>query len=271
MEITADIATRVLATVDAGLSMGPGKPIPGHMCVEAAVCFALGLPHGDNPPCVDPAVRELKIGINDTPWESRASRARGMRRLAIAQLGTADTLNSVEFASRVAIMTVRTVVPAALRKVADHAPNDATALRAAADQCEVVMDLDAARSAAFAARDAGDMAAAAAAAVYCAVCAVRSAAVAIYFVAHLFVDININATAADMRSEIMGELQSLGLLGHQGPPVISIICVIHRATSAVCNTARVLGEPILVQFAENVTQILIDMGAPGTQFLYLTE
>jgi len=28
---------------------------------------------------------------------------------------------------------------------------------------------------------------------------------------------SVNATAADMRSEIMGELQSLGLLGHNGP------------------------------------------------------
>lgn len=40
--ITKEIAQKVRDTVDAGLSEGVGKPIPGQMCVEAAVCFALG-------------------------------------------------------------------------------------------------------------------------------------------------------------------------------------------------------------------------------------
>jgi hypothetical protein len=42
-EITRDIATKVLETVDAGLVSGVGEPKPGLMCVEAAVCYALGL------------------------------------------------------------------------------------------------------------------------------------------------------------------------------------------------------------------------------------
>ena len=35
MEITLDIAKKVLATVDAGLVNGVGEPKPGSMCVEA--------------------------------------------------------------------------------------------------------------------------------------------------------------------------------------------------------------------------------------------
>ena len=46
IEITHAIARKVLNTVDAGLTSGIGKRIPGQMCVEAAVCFALGEPHG---------------------------------------------------------------------------------------------------------------------------------------------------------------------------------------------------------------------------------
>lgn len=51
MEITREIAVKVLETVDAGLVKGMGSPIPGSMCVEAAVCFAMGLPHSDEPGC----------------------------------------------------------------------------------------------------------------------------------------------------------------------------------------------------------------------------
>lgn len=66
MEITKEIAIKVRDTVDAGLVQGKGSPIPGQMCVEAAVCFAMGLPHSDEPPCVSPAIRALKIRLNDS-------------------------------------------------------------------------------------------------------------------------------------------------------------------------------------------------------------
>ena len=46
--INRKVAKRVLEVVDAGLSSGLGNPKPGEMCVEAAVCYALGLPHGDS-------------------------------------------------------------------------------------------------------------------------------------------------------------------------------------------------------------------------------
>src|SRR5574343_868290 len=81
-EITQEIAAKVLRVVDAGLSHGVGEPIPGQMCVEAAVCYALGLPHGDNPQCVSNLLRSLKIRLNDTSWASNAERAKGLRRLA---------------------------------------------------------------------------------------------------------------------------------------------------------------------------------------------
>lgn len=84
-------AKRVLEIVDAGLTSGLGDPIPGRMCVEAAVCFAFGEGHDDEPRCVDPRIRKIKITINDAEWwDSDIDRAKGLRKLAILQLGTID-------------------------------------------------------------------------------------------------------------------------------------------------------------------------------------
>jgi hypothetical protein len=102
MEITEAIARRVLEVVDAGLTVGIGKPEPGQMCVEAAVCFALDEPHGDTPSCVSPVVRVLKTRLNDSHWSSDTARAKGMRRVAIAQLGTNNAIDEREFVNRIA-------------------------------------------------------------------------------------------------------------------------------------------------------------------------
>ena len=52
-QITEQVARKVLTTVDVGLVKGKGIQKPGHMCVEAAVCYALDLPHSDDPQCVN--------------------------------------------------------------------------------------------------------------------------------------------------------------------------------------------------------------------------
>jgi hypothetical protein len=112
--ITRELVQKLVETVDAGLVRGKGVPVPGEMCVEAAVCFAMGLPHNDNPPCVAPAIRSLKIRLNDSAWKSKAARAEGMRKLAVLQLGTKDNFDQVEFAKRVAIFVVKAVLPVVL-------------------------------------------------------------------------------------------------------------------------------------------------------------
>jgi hypothetical protein len=100
MNIDISLARKVLEIVDAGLDQGVGVPEPGFMCVEAAVCYALGEPHGDNPSCVDQTIRSLKIQLNDSCWSSKDTRAKGLRKLAILQLGTKDNFNAIEFSER---------------------------------------------------------------------------------------------------------------------------------------------------------------------------
>ena len=153
MEITRDLAAKVLQVVDAGLSKGLGFQTPGQMCVEAAVCYAMGLPHGDEPSCVAPVLRSLKIALNDKPWSSPQARASGLRRLAIAQLGSAGCLDEREFIRHVADYTIRTTVPRAMRVAAGIIKNAnyRAAMIAAAGKCES----GGARESVHAAADAG--------------------------------------------------------------------------------------------------------------------
>src|SRR5262245_9762431 len=136
MEITREIATKVRDVVDAGLSNGLGTPEPGKMCVEAAVCYAIGLPHGDDPACVAPSLRRLKIGLNDRAWLSPRACAKGLRRIALSQWGRAGVLDEQEFRRRVVDMTIRKAVPVGLRAAARVNPQFADRLKAAALRCE---------------------------------------------------------------------------------------------------------------------------------------
>jgi hypothetical protein len=135
--LTVDIARRALAVVDAGLVYGMGEPVPGAMCVEAAICYALGLEHGDDPGCVASAVRAFKISLNDRRgWSSRAARALGLRELAIVQLGSTG-IDGAAFTRWLAEQTTRQIVPLALRAAgARQGPAHADALNAAASRCE---------------------------------------------------------------------------------------------------------------------------------------
>lgn len=90
-KITSKLINEINKLLDKGLIGGDvGDPKPGKMCVEAAICYALGEDHGDSPSCVAPTVREFKISLNDADWTSNKARADGMRDLAIAQLGSKD-------------------------------------------------------------------------------------------------------------------------------------------------------------------------------------
>ena len=223
-EITIEIARKVLTVVDAGLVNGVGYPIPGQMCVEAAVCYALDLPHGDDPACVSRALRSLKIRLNDSKWSSNEARAKGLRRLALAQLGSRDHLDDKEFIRRVAELAIRKSVPEALRAAASihKDPKHVQALRDAANKCEH----EATRANALEAKNA-----AAAADAY-AVCAADAAADAAAYAAY--------AADADAAAD----------------------------AAYAADAAR---DKSLADYAEEVVQILIDMKAPGCQWLALTE
>ena len=209
--ITREIAQKVRDIVDAGLVSGLGSATPGKLCVEAAVCLALDLPHGDDPGCVAQSLRRLKIRLNDASWSSSKARAAGLRRLAVAQLGSAGVLNDEEFVGRVVDMTIRHAVPSGLRSAARVNLQHADALEAAAVLCEKEGTREAARNGERVARAAHYASAAYAAA----------------------------ASAADA-----------------------------AAAAAAASNARTRNR-VLAEYAEHVVQILIDMKAPGCEYLDL--
>jgi hypothetical protein len=207
--VSETLARKVLAVVDQGLSWGLGDPEPGKMCVEAAVCYAMGLPHSDRPTCVGEAVRAFKIRLNDSRWSSDAARAKGMRKLAIAQLGS-DAIDQDAFWRIVVEQTIRQMVPIAFRAAASRLPGNADALNEAATRCERDGDLGAARHACSVARDAAaDAYAYAAAAADAAAYAAAAAAADAY--ADAAADAAAAADADAAADEVLSKAADIGL------------------------------------------------------------
>jgi len=244
MKITKKQIEKLSTVIDAGLCHGVGKPIPGQMCVEAAVCYALDLPHGDEPPCVSAAVRAVKITLNDSAWSSNKARAKGLKKLAVAQLGSKGIVDDKEFAIRLAVATVQKIVPRALRLAAKLAVGQhGELLEAEAKKCEQVKDKDAA-TAAYAAAYAAARAAAYAAARAAAARAARAAAYADADAARA-------ARAAAAAAAAAAD------------------AVAYADADADAAAAR---DKELTFFADVVLEILVDMQSPGVKFLrYLKD
>jgi hypothetical protein len=160
-----------------GLSKGLGTR-GSQICIEAAICETLGLKHGDDPKCVAFSVRSFKITLNDSSgWSSTKSRAKGLRDLGIAQLGSLGIVSSNEFATILARKTIQVLIPKLFREIF---PNNEDCLKAAL-RCEKEGTAAAAHYAAHAAH-AADAADAADAAHYAA--AAAAAAAAAHYAAH---------------------------------------------------------------------------------------
>src|SRR3990167_2724810 len=102
--------------LERGLCGGVGKP-DGQMCIEAAITQAMDLPFNDAPSCVSNAVRRYKIKLNDSSyWTSPESRARGLRNLGIAQIGSEGVVDDAEFTKRLAEKTIRVLIPTLFRE-----------------------------------------------------------------------------------------------------------------------------------------------------------
>ena len=127
----AEVIPKIDAILERGLCRGIGAR-HGVMCIEAALCAALDLPHGDNPECVAKAVRTFEIGLNDAEWSSPIARAKGLRDVGIAQLGSKGVVDNVQFITRLSRKIIRRLIPALFREIF---PWNLSCL-IAADECE---------------------------------------------------------------------------------------------------------------------------------------
>ena len=111
----------LIKVINQGLTrgMGPGRLGPGNLCIEAAVCYTLGLPHSDHPPCVGDAVRKYAILLNDCAWPSKAARAEGMLAFGVAHMGS-NVIDQDEFCKTLRLKIIRSLLP----RLLEDAPND---------------------------------------------------------------------------------------------------------------------------------------------------
>lgn len=110
--ITEKLIKKLIAVINKGLVYGMGDPVPGQMCVEAAVCYVLGYEHDDEPRCVHDDLGTFKIHVNDLRmWSSDKKRAAGLRRLAIMQLNTLGKLNWDVFSKAMSRWVIRNLPP----------------------------------------------------------------------------------------------------------------------------------------------------------------
>ncbi len=98
-----------------GLCRGLGNP-SGPMCIEAAICYTLGLQHGDDPKCVAVTVRSFKITLNDAYWSTPQARAKGLRNLGLAQLGSLGVVDDEVFTQLLLLRVIQKLVPEYLRE-----------------------------------------------------------------------------------------------------------------------------------------------------------
>lgn len=107
--VTLEQARAIQQLVDKGLRQygfgecDRGSPPDGLVCVEQAVSFVLtGDPLDDHPECVHWVVSGFKRIMNDAyVWRNKEARAAGLRRIAVAQLGSTG-INGVAFVANVA-------------------------------------------------------------------------------------------------------------------------------------------------------------------------
>jgi len=146
--MTFDITKFDVAAFDrilsCGLSQGLGER-EKNVCIEAAICQVLGLPHGDDPGCVTESLRRFKIILNDSPkWPSPVARAAGLHDLGLAQLDSKEKISSVSFSAKIAEKTIKVLIPTLFRELF---PTNKELL-AAAKRCEDEGTADAAANAA---------------------------------------------------------------------------------------------------------------------------
>jgi hypothetical protein len=235
-EYTVETARKVLDVVDVGLVGGLGIPMPGAMCVEAAICYALGLPHSDDPGCVEPVLRAFNVSLNDKRWPSSEARARGLRALAVAQLGSKGVVDGREFAKRLAEQFLRQVAPITIRAVAQHCSGLSDQLEASARRCEregTIREAEAARNVMRAAGPARALSVAA--------------------------QRNLCAAHAVLSSAASGMDAAFARDGSHAAWVGSVLDTVVVATSL----AEYPGDQLLTKLTDIALQILRDLKAPG--------
>ncbi len=100
----AQICSGILAKIDIGLIAGSGKSGFGQMCIEDTIDKIT------NKSDIGEVVKKFITKINDANWLNEYSRAAGMRKIAIAQLGSV-CINQDKFTKYIIVQTIKRILP----------------------------------------------------------------------------------------------------------------------------------------------------------------
>lgn len=91
-EITQQMVQNLLGYVKKGFCNGAGEVSDGQFCVQQAVNMATTMEAetSDGPNCVHKEFNCLGINLNDMEWRGPKTRAKGLKRLAVAEMGTEE-------------------------------------------------------------------------------------------------------------------------------------------------------------------------------------
>jgi hypothetical protein len=262
-EITEEFVKKLIGILDAGLVCGVGRPKPGEMCVMAAINYAMDAPHGDYPSCVGRSVRAFDIRLNDSGWSSPAARAAGMKREAIAKLGS-NEINQKEFSNRLAIKTVNVLIPAYYSGMIDRSILDACSNAKTIEEAKI--SIEAVRRAYADAADAADAAAYAAAYAAAAYAAYAAAAADAAAYAAYAAD-----AADDAAHAAAAAYAAYAAYAADAADDAAYAAYAADAADDAAYAAAADPDKWLKLSSEIGCQVLIDMNSPGSKFLYLLD
>jgi hypothetical protein len=205
---------------------------------------------------VSPEVRSFIKTLSNQCWGSDTGRIKGMRRIAIAQLGTAGTLDEQQFAENLSKLAITKLIPKVFRLMAEtisEEPHKSKILEAAS-RCESEWTAEAALAASQAAEAAGELGSP--------ISEAGSAAwSAMYSLKYDRVSAVIGSVAHAVYCATVAvvERHFHGFVGRSDAD----------KTAAHADAMRD-SELLLSEFTEAVVQILVEMKTPGSQFLFLT-
>ncbi len=244
------VVTKFDKILERGLCKGTGSDPNGSVCVEQAVAIAMDLPFNDNPSCVEPVIATFKRGLNDSRWSSPEARARGLRDLGIAQIGSAGVVDPVEFTKKLSEKMIRVLIPAVFRKVF---PKDADCLQAAL-KCEELGTASAAYCAASAAY-------CAASAAYCAASAAASAARAAARAAA--------SAAASAASAARAAASAAASAARAARAAARAAASAASAAASAARAADCAADEMLILGARCCLEVLIELKSPGCGWIHL--
>lgn len=256
-EISKEVVLLIIADLERQLASSAENSVAGRMIVQQAVCAAFAERYLETPSTVAPMLSAVTIGLNNATWSSDFECGKGMRRLAIAQLGTAKDFDSNRFLYCLAGVLVRKWLPRLLRHMAEFDKVNESQFLQAANRVALDGSFEAVRSAVLCVGKA---------------CLLVDSENGLALVGEMFVQLALCAASAADNSKLLSGWCLTAGSENDSCTTKAMTYLLSRAIGLVAaQSGDAIGDELLSEFAEDVVVILATMKTPGSKFLYLAQ